>query len=116
MLRRARALQIRAFLLLLVFLSSGTALPSLDAIVYHNGSADVGSRSHVEVPGGCVDHTGHCSLGRTAPGSNAVAALGGPVHREAIPQPAQILPADGPRTGADYHTTARPRAPPSPVV
>lgn len=107
---------VRALLLLVVFLSAGTSLPGFDALYHHSGSADLGSPSHVEVAGGCVDHAGHCSLGRTASGSNAVAALAGPVHSEPLPQPAQILGADRPRVSADYHTTARPRAPPSPVL
>jgi hypothetical protein len=116
MFRRPRALQIKAFLLLLAFLSSGTTLPSLDAIIYHSGSSELETRSHVEVAGGCVDHAGHCELGRTPPGSNAVAALAGPVHSEPLPQPAQIHTADRPQVNADRHAAARPRAPPSPVV
>src|SRR5918999_4833757 len=85
-----RVSRVRALLLLVAFLSSGTTLPSLDAVLHHSGIAELESRSHVEVAGGCVDHAGHCELGRTPPGSNAVAALAGPVHREPLPQQAQI--------------------------
>ena len=116
MFRRPRALQIRAFLLLAVFLSAGTSLPGLDALFHHSLGADIGTQSHVEVAGGCVDHAGHCSLGRSASGSNAVAAVAGPVESEPLHQAAQVLPADPPRADARYVTAARPRAPPAPVV
>ncbi|HEX2250531.1 MAG TPA: hypothetical protein VHH32_09270 [Gemmatimonadales bacterium] len=111
-----RSLQIRAVLLLAVFLSAGTSLPSLDAVLHHGGTAEAGSQSHVEVAGECVDHAGHCELGRTPTGSNAVAGLAGSIHSEPLPQPTQIHAADRPQVDADHYATARPRAPPSPVV
>lgn len=107
---------VRGVFLLAVFLSAGTSLPSLDAVLHHSGSVELGSGSHVEVAGGCVDHAGHCELGRTPPGSNAVAGLTGPTHNEPLPQPAQIPAADGPQVDVGRHAAARPRAPPSPVL
>src|SRR5918999_4707286 len=103
-----RSLQIRAVFLLAVFLSAGTSLPSLDAVLHHSWSAELESRSHVEVAGGCVDHAGHCELGRTPPGSNAVATRVGAVHSEPLPQPAQIHTADRPQVDTDRHAAARP--------
>jgi hypothetical protein len=71
----ARLVQAKALLLLLVFLSAGTSLPSLDALVYHGNSAGTErSRTHIEPAGGCLNHADGCSLGRTASGSGAVAA------------------------------------------
>jgi hypothetical protein len=69
-------LQAKALLLLLLFLAAGTSLPGLDALVYHGN--DAGSerwRTHVEPAGGCLSHADGCSLGRTASGSGAVAAV-----------------------------------------
>ncbi|HWN18807.1 MAG TPA: hypothetical protein VNO19_07815 [Gemmatimonadales bacterium] len=70
-LRRLHLRPIKAFLLLAVFLSAGTSLPSLDAVVYHSAAELDRSQSHVEPAGGCLSHSDHCSLGRTAPGSGA---------------------------------------------
>jgi hypothetical protein len=69
---RGLLLRARSFLLLAVFLSAGTSLPSLDALTHHQESgAPEKSRPHVEPAGGCLSHAGHCSLGRNAPGTNA---------------------------------------------
>lgn len=64
--------RVKALLLLAIFLSAGTSLPSVDALAYHGESGDSErSQPHVESAGGCLSHAGHCSLGRNAPGSNA---------------------------------------------
>src|SRR4026208_993755 len=85
----ARPLRAKALLLLAVFLSAGTSLPSLDALVYHGGPHLERSQPHVEPAGGCLSHSDHCSLGRTASGSGAVAALAGVVRLEPISTPTQ---------------------------
>jgi hypothetical protein len=109
----ARPLRAKAFLLLAVFLSAGTSLPSLDALVYHHGTTQLErSQPHVEPAGGCLSHSDHCSLGRGATGSGAVATLSGPVHLEPVPGPTQpcapcVLPTVADRTGVP-----QPRAPP----
>ena len=69
--RRWYLRQVKAFLLLAVFLSAGTSLPSLDAVLYHHGAELDRSQSHIEPAGGCLEHSGHCVLGRTATGSGA---------------------------------------------
>ena len=67
-----RFVQAKALLLLLVFLAAGTSLPSLDVLTHHaNGAEETRSQSHIEPAGGCASHSGHCALGRSAPGSNA---------------------------------------------
>jgi hypothetical protein len=71
----ARLIRAKALLLLTVFLSAGTSLPSLDALVHHGiDKSNERSRTHVEPAGGCLSHADGCSLGRTASGSGAVAA------------------------------------------
>jgi hypothetical protein len=71
----ARLIRAKASLLLAVFLSAGTSLPSLDAVVYHHQGADAQRwLTHVEPAGGCLDHAEHCVLGRTAT-SGALATL-----------------------------------------
>ena len=68
----ARLIQAKALLLLLVFLTAGTSLPSLDALTHHaNAAEETRSQSHIEPAGGCTSHSGHCALGRSAPGSSA---------------------------------------------
>jgi hypothetical protein len=72
----ARLIRAKALLLLTVFLSAGTSLPSLDALAHHGiDSSSERSRTHVEPAGGCLSHADGCSLGRTASGSGAVAAV-----------------------------------------
>jgi hypothetical protein len=86
--RPSRLLRARAFLLLAVFLSAGSSLPSLDALVYHRGATELGrSQSHVEPAGGCASHTDHCSLGRSASGSGAVATLSNVSRIEPVSRP-----------------------------
>ncbi len=65
-------MRVRAFLLLALFLSAGTSLPSLDALLYHRGGADNAGYVHFDRAGGCGGHADHCTLGRTPPGSRSV--------------------------------------------
>lgn len=72
----ARLIQAKSLLLLLVFLAAGTSLPSLDSLLFHgNTEGSQRGRIHVEPAGGCLEHAGHCVLGRTATGAGAVATL-----------------------------------------
>jgi hypothetical protein len=111
-LRRAKA-----FLLLAVFLSAGTSLPGPDALLYHNGVTELDrSQSHIEPAGGCLDHAGHCVLGRTASGSGAVVTLVRGVRVEPTNRPAPARLPAVPHTQADRGTVPQPRAPPAPIV
>lgn len=111
--RRSRLLRAKAFLLLAVFLAAGTSLPSLDALAYHHGATDLErSQSHVEPAGGCLSHSDHCSLGRSASGSGAVATLGNvtrlePVSSPSLPSVPRVQP-----SCADRSAIPQPRAPP----
>jgi hypothetical protein len=112
-----RSLRVNAFLLLAVFLTAGTSLPSLDAIVYHHQGADAAPwQTHVESAGDCLDHTQHCGLGRTAPGSSAVEGQAGTIRIEPVarsPRRRLLLQ-------SSFYTyrgsTANPRAPPAPLA
>ncbi len=78
-------LRIKAFLLLAVFISAGTSLPSLDALAYHqDGAAGGRSQPHVEPAGGCLNHADRCSLGRSAAGSGADLTLAGDIRLELV--------------------------------
>ena len=107
-LRRAKA-----FLLLAVFLSAGTSLPSLDALVYHDSDTQLErSQSHVEPAGGCLSHSDHCSLGRSASGSSAVAALSSVTRLDPVSSaPRPCARRDQP-TRTDRSAIPQPRAPP----
>jgi len=111
--RRSCLLRAKAFLLLAVFLSAGTSLPSLDALVYHHSGIELErSQSHVEPAGGCLNHADHCSLGRSASGSGAVGTLSGVTRPESVsssPRPCarRVQP-----TCADRSAIPQPRAPP----
>jgi hypothetical protein len=73
---RAKALtRFRAWLLLALFLGAGTSLPSPDALLFHSHVDPFAGRVHVEPAGGCTAHGEHCTLGRTSPGSRALAPL-----------------------------------------
>jgi hypothetical protein len=111
--RPSRCFRVKASLLLAVFLAAGTSLPSLDAVLYHSQGSDIERwQSHVEPAGGCLNHLEHCTLGRTATGSEAVAHLSGePRVQPAEPDIPQPLPAS-PHISTDRGATARPRAPP----
>jgi len=110
---RSRLRPAKAFLLLAVFLSAGTSLPSLDALVYHQSATELDrSQSHVEPAGGCLSHTDHCSLGRSASGSGAVATLGGVTRLEPLSSPARLCARRLHPACADRGAIPQPRAPP----
>lgn len=111
--RHHHSLQAKAILLLAVFLSAGSSLPGLDALVYHSGAGEVSrSQAHVEPAGGCLNHAEHCTLGRAAPGSGAArAAAGAPqVALLCTPTPRPFVTQAG--SGTHRLTLAQPRAPP----
>jgi hypothetical protein len=112
--RRSPLFRAKALLLLAVFLSAGTSLPSLDALAYHHGTTDIErSQSHIEPAGGCLSHSDHCSLGRTASGSGAVGTLSGVTRIELA---SSLTHTCTPRVRpicADQSAIPQPRAPPS---
>jgi len=61
--------RLRAWLLLVLFLSAGTSLPGADALLNHQHAESF--RVHFDPAGGCASHADHCTLGRTPPGSSA---------------------------------------------
>jgi hypothetical protein len=82
-----RRIRLKAFLLLAVFLSAGTTLPSLDGLLLHDGEPGR-AQTHVEPAGGCLDHAQHCAVGRTAAGNGALAASTTEVRAAAATPPA----------------------------
>ena len=105
--------QANAFLLLAIFLSAGTSVPSLDALVYHHGATELDrSQSHVEPAGGCLAHSEHCSLGRTASGSGAVATLSGVTRLEPVSSPTHRCARHVEPACTDQSALPQPRAPP----
>jgi hypothetical protein len=111
---RGRLARLKAFLLLAVFLTAGTSLPSFDALAIHTqNSESERSRPHVEPAGGCASHGDHCTLGRTASGSGAVATLGDGTRYEPVTQPANQRSPQLQPTCADPGALPRTRAPPS---
>jgi hypothetical protein len=111
--RRWHLRRVKAFLLLAVFLSAGTSLPSLDALVYHHGAAELDrSQSHIEPTGGCLSHSDHCSLGRSASGSGAVATLSGVTRLEPVSSPPRPAAGRLQPACADRSAIPQPRAPP----
>ncbi|MGZ8392063.1 MAG: hypothetical protein ACXWWK_04395 [Gemmatimonadales bacterium] len=111
-LRRLHLRPIKALLLLAVFLSAGTSLPSLDAVVYHSAAELDRSQSHVESAGGCLSHSDDCSLGRTASGSGAVATVRGVTRLEPVLSPPPSCAQRLPPACADRGAIPQPRAPP----
>jgi hypothetical protein len=111
-LRQSHFRPLKAFLLLAVFLSAGTSLPSLDAVVYHSATNLDRSQSHVESAGGCLSHSDHCTLGRTASGSGAVATWRGITRVEPVSKPAPQYVRRLPPACADRGSIPQPRAPP----
>ena len=102
----------RAWLLLTLFLGAGTSLPSPDALLFHWRVDPLAGRIHVEPAGGCSAHGDHCTLGRTPPGSRAVAPLAivvrlAPEHRQSF---RRLPPAPAP--AARVTSSSLPRAPP----
>lgn len=109
----SRLRRAKAFLLLAVFLSAGTSLPSLDALVYHHSDTQIDrSQSHVEPAGGCLSHSDHCSLGRSASGSSAVAALSGVTRLEPVSSPPRPCASRAVPACANRSAIPQPRAPP----
>ena len=106
-------LQAKASLLLAIFLSAGTTLPSLDALAYHGAAPEeTRSGSHIESAGGCVSHSGHCALGRSAPGSGA-GLLENPERRlDTTTSAPQVPPQSLTRLGNAPLGVPQPRAPP----
>jgi hypothetical protein len=117
--RRARQpalIQIRALLLLAVFIGAGTTLPSLDALLYHTRGPDLeGSRIHLEPAGPCPSHGAHCTLGRAAPGSRALSTAATIIRPESSPPATRLLAPVPPALVSERHTLAQPRAPPAPI-
>jgi hypothetical protein len=110
---RRRWTQVRAVLLLAVFLAAGTSLPSLDAIFFHSHADERQGWSHVEAAGECVTHAGSCTLGRTAAGSGAV-ILGQAQPRVVAPSlPPSVVLVTQHWLDSQQATQARPRAPPA---
>ena len=108
----ARLIQVKAFLLLAVFLSAGTSLPGPDALLYHHGAAELDrANSHIEPAGGCLDHAGHCVLGRTATGAGADVPPTTVVRGELSGRPVQPITAQ-PLFSADPTGIPNSRAPP----
>jgi hypothetical protein len=103
--------------MLAVFLTAGTSLPGLDAVVHHWGSTEMQrSQPHVEPAGGCFNHYGHCTQGRTATGSGAVGTLVGTTRVEAAVQPVSLRAPTSLHISTDPGATAQPRAPPAPLA
>jgi len=111
--RRSHLLRAKAFLLLAVFLSAGTSLPSLDALVYHHSPTELArSQSHFEPAGGCLSHSDHCSLGRGASGSGAVGTPCSVTRLDPVSSPFRPCARRVQPTRADRSTIPQPRAPP----
>jgi len=103
----------KAFLLLAVFLSAGTSLPGLDALLFHNGATELDrSQSHVEPAGGCLSHSGHCSLSRSASGSGAVATVSSVTRLEPESSPPHPCAPRVQPACTDRSAIPQPRAPP----
>ena len=110
------AVRLRAWLLLALFLSAGTSLPSPDALFFHLHPDPAAGRVHVEPAGGCTAHADHCTLGRTPPGSRALAPAAFVVRLGWSDRPrAARIPAAPP---LDARTFLLPpsRAPPAPLI
>jgi hypothetical protein len=111
--RRLQLFRVRATILLAVFLSAGTSLPSLDALAHHgDGAESRRSQQHIEPAGGCLSHSDRCTLGRSGPGSGAQLSLGDNLRLEPLAstthQPAPVQrPSSTDRVGL-----SQPRAPP----
>ena len=111
--RPSHLLRAKAFLLLTIFLSAGTSLPSLDSLVYHHSAAELDrSQTHVEPAGGCLSHSDHCSLGRSASGSGAVGTPSSVTRLDPVPSPFRPCARRVQPTRADRSTIPQPRAPP----
>ena len=106
--------RVKSALLLTVFLSAGTSLPSLDGLLFHQKAGEPQrSQTHIEPAGGCLDHAEHCVLGRTATGAGAVATPVTEVRVE--PASRSALKPLLTQPGRSHHRGAihQPRAPPA---
>ncbi len=104
----------RSVLLLVVFLASGTSLPSLDALIYHGRGSDLqGGLVHLEPTGPCPSHAAHCTLGRTAPGSGAVGTCVAAARFELAPRSRRELVPAPPGVTTEHSPLGQPRAPPA---
>jgi len=108
--------RLRAWLLLALFLSAGTSLPSADALLHHLHPDPLAWRVHVEPRGGCTSHADHCTLGRTPPGSSAVASLAFLVRLARNDRPVALRPPTPPAPRARVALLPLSRAPPAPLI
>jgi hypothetical protein len=108
--------RVRAWLLLALFLSAGTSLPSPDALLHHLHPDPFAGRVHVEPAGGCTAHADHCTLGRTPPGSRAAAPVPFVAHLARDDRADAILLPPAPHLGARANLLPASRAPPAPLV
>jgi hypothetical protein len=106
-----RRIRLKASLLLAVFLSAGTTLPSLDGLLFHGGGEPERAQTHLEPAGGCLEHAEHCVLGRTAAGAGAFVASITEV-RVAPPSPPAYRPTHPILIDADDVGVPNCRAPP----
>jgi hypothetical protein len=108
-----RSCRAKALFLLAIFLSAGSSLPGLDALVYHDGATELDrSQSHVEPAGGCLSHSDHCSLGRSASGSGAVATPSSATRLEPVSTPPHPCVGRLQPACTDRSAIPQPRAPP----
>jgi hypothetical protein len=106
-------LQVKAFFLLLVFLTAGTSLPSLDALTHHaNAAGETRSQSHIEPAGGCASHSGHCALGRVAPNSSTGPSETRELQLDETPRSSDHLPPLAAPLSESQTRIPQPRAPP----
>jgi len=114
MVRATLTRRLRACLLLALFLSAGTSLPSADALLNHRHPEPF--RVHFDPAGGCSGHADHCTLGRTPAGSGAVAPV---LLKPRLIQPACAAAVHSPAPGwAGARSSLLPlsRAPPAPLT
>lgn len=106
--------RLRAWLLLALFLSAGTSLPSADALLNHRHAESL--RVHFDPAGGCAAHADHCTLARTPPGSRAAVPVAF-VARLAFDSgaPRTSVPPARPRDARPSLLPAS-RAPPAPLI
>jgi hypothetical protein len=77
--------RLHAFLLLTLFVGSGTGLPALDELLYHSGreAGPPAGTAHVDPPNGCGAHAEHCVLAAVN-AARQLASVEQPTHRFAI--------------------------------
>ena len=93
------------------------AIPTrLDALLFHLHVDPLAGRVHVEPAGGCTAHADHCTLGRTSPGSRAVAPLVVAIRLAAHVQSAPARRPPVPALEARVAFLPPSRAPPAPLA